>query len=100
MVAPEMAANDAARMQPFSKKRGFTVPVGDWIAEKGATLGPLVAAQSGIAEVCDASAVERLFAAGADHGKAQWTLLFYALWHRHHIAGGSASGDVFDVLGG
>ncbi len=85
--------------KPFSKKRGFTVPVGDWIAEKGAKLGPLVAAQPGIADVCDASAVERLFAAGADQGKAQWTLLFYALWHRHHIEGASTSGDVFDVLG-
>lgn len=83
---------------PFLKKRGFTVPVGDWIAERGQALGPLVAAQPGIAEICDPDAVTRLFAGGAEQGQAQWTLLFYALWHQHHIAGGHASGDVFEVL--
>ena len=30
--------------EPFARKRGFTVPVGDWIARRGAQLGPLVAA--------------------------------------------------------
>ena len=83
---------------PFSKKRGFTVPVGDWIAERSAALGPLVAAQPGIAEICDPDAVTRLFADGTEQGQAQWTLLFYALWHQRHIAGGDATGDVFEVL--
>jgi len=84
--------------KPFEKKRGFTVPVGDWIAGQGARLGPLVAAQPGIAEVCDADAVKRLFGAGADKGQAQWTLLFYALWHRRHIEGADTAGDVFEAL--
>ena len=85
--------------RPFSKKRGFTVPVGDWITERGRALGPLVAAQPGVGEICDPDAVTRLFAGGAEQGQAQWTLLFYALWHQRHIAGGDASGDVFAVLG-
>ena len=84
--------------KPFTKKRGFTVPVGDWIAGRGAALGPLVAAQQGIAEVCDADAVKRLFAAGREHGHAQWILLFYALWHQRHIIGADAASDVFGVL--
>ena len=38
--------------KPFARKRGFTVPVGAWIAEKGRQLGPLVDAQPGVAEAC------------------------------------------------
>lgn len=84
--------------KPFTKKRGFTVPVGDWIADKGEKLGELVAANAGIAEVCDRDAVKRLFSAGRDQGQAQWTLLFYALWHKRHIEGADVSGNVFGVL--
>ena len=84
--------------KPFQRKRGFTVPVGAWISGRGAALGPLVAAQPGIAEICDKDAVVRLFGAGAEQGKAQWTLLFYALWHQRHIMDGNADGDVFAAL--
>ena len=85
----------------FSRKRGFTVPVGEWIAAKGRKLGPLVAAQQGVAEVCKPDAVDKLFAAadaGGKLGKAAWTLLFYALWHRRHILARIPDGDVFDTL--
>ncbi|WNJ99243.1 asparagine synthase (glutamine-hydrolyzing) [Thalassospiraceae bacterium LMO-JJ14] len=84
--------------KPFSKKRGFTVPVGAWISGRGGALGALVAANPGIAAVCDPDAVKRLFSAGPGQGQAQWTLLFYALWHKRHIEGRDASGDVFAVL--
>jgi len=84
--------------RPFSPKRGFTVPVGSWISVQGSRLGGLVAGQAGIAEMCDTDAVKRLFVAGDDNGHAQWTLLFYALWHQHHIVGTKSDGDVFDVL--
>jgi asparagine synthase (glutamine-hydrolysing) len=86
--------------QPFAKKRGFTVPVGAWIARRGAQLGSLVAAQPCIREICVPAAVEKLFAnaAGKHEGFAAWTLLFYALWHRHHIAGLSPGPDVFATL--
>ena len=36
----------------FERKRGFTVPVGEWIFKQGANLGPLVAANPAIAEAC------------------------------------------------
>ena len=85
--------------EPFARKRGFTVPVADWIAAGGARLGPLVAAQPGIVEICRPKAVEALFrATGKHHAFAAWTLLFYALWHQHHILGQSAEGDVFATL--
>lgn len=84
--------------KPFTKKRGFTVPVGQWIADLGPNLGGLVADQPGISEVCTPDDVRALFAAGAAQGKAQWTLLFYALWHQRHVMGVDAAGDVMDVL--
>ena len=86
--------------RPFAPKQGFTVPVGAWIAGQGARLGPLVAAQPGVAEVADPGRVAALFrAAGARReGFAAWTLLFYALWHRTHILGLPPEGDVFEAL--
>ncbi|MEO5337309.1 MAG: asparagine synthase (glutamine-hydrolyzing) [Magnetospirillum sp. WYHS-4] len=87
--------------RPFERKRGFTVPVGDWIAARGRTLGPLVAAQPGIAEACRREAVERLFAsADPKAGKAAWTLLFYALWHQRHILGRRLAPDAMEALAG
>jgi asparagine synthase (glutamine-hydrolysing) len=67
----------------------------------------LVAKQPAIEEICNADAVESLFAAagggnktGQKAGQAAWVLLFYALWHRRHIRGIVPEGGVFDVLGG
>ena len=87
---------------PFAPKQGFTVPVGHWIAGQGARLGPLVAAQPGVAEIAAPERVQALFrnAAGRHESFAAWTLLFYALWHRAHIEGRATDGDVFDTLAG
>jgi len=91
--------------KPFARKKGFTVPVGEWIGRQGARLGPLVARQSCVEEICNPGAVESLFAAsgcggnGQKAGQAAWVLLFYALWHRRHIEQLEGAGGVFDVLG-
>ena len=83
----------------FERKRGFTVPVADWIAREGASLGPLVARQEGIAEICEPRNVESLFRnVTARSGHAAWTMLFYALWHRRHMLGHMPAGDVFETL--
>lgn len=87
----------------FLPKRGFTVPVAEWIAEQGKRLGPLVARASGVAELCHPEAVERLYAGLAPGrapkgGAAAWALLFYALWHRRHMLGQRPVGDVFATL--
>ncbi len=85
---------------PFAPKQGFTVPIGVWIAQQGARLGPLVATQPGVAEIARADRVAALFrhATGKREAHAAWTLLFYALWHRAHILGLPAGGDVFEAL--
>lgn len=85
--------------RPFERKRGFSVPVGEWIVAKGSQLAPLVAGQAGVAACCDSAAVEHLFRTTSAH-KAfpAWILLFYALWHQCHIQGIDTVGTVFDVL--
>ncbi len=84
----------------FAPKRGFTVPVGEWIKGQGARLGPLVAAQPGVAEIAEPHRVEALFRASGRGGEAMaaWVLLFYALWHQCHILGLPPEGDVFEAL--
>ena len=93
-LADNFPATDA-----FAKKRGFTVPVAEWIAGQGKILGPLLARQPGIQEICQPGGVEALFSAVTrDNAGQAWTLLFYALWHRHHMIGRPSNGDVFEVL--
>ena len=83
----------------FERKRGFTVPVAEWIAAEGVRLGPLVARQEGVAEMCSPSKVEALFrGVTTSGGQAAWALLFYALWHRRHMLGHMPVGDVFETL--
>ena len=89
--------------KPFERKRELTMPVVQWISGRGTELGPLVAAQPGVAEACRPGTVESLFASvGVDDRavRAAWTLLFYALWHRRHILLRPPEGDVFETLAG
>ena len=89
------------KARPFKAKRGFTVPVGPWMASHGRELGVRLAAQTCITEICRPGAVENIYAAaGTKNSQARWTLLFYALWHRVHMEGADPAGGVFDVLEG
>ena len=84
--------------EPFSPKRGFTVPVADWLAKKP-ELGALLAAQPSIQALCRPGSVEALFQRlDKRNGFAAWTLLFYALWHHRHIQNRPVSGGVFETL--
>jgi asparagine synthase (glutamine-hydrolysing) len=73
--------------QPLARKRGFTVPVARWIARRAGEIGPLVARSAAIREICRREEVERVFAMAETRraGRAAWSLLFYAMWHRRHI---------------
>lgn len=83
----------------FNKKQGFTVPVGEWIMKRGAQLAPLIARQSGIAELTQKDSVEKLFTSGGRKEMiAAWSLLFYACWHSIHIENKKFDGDVFALL--
>jgi asparagine synthase (glutamine-hydrolysing) len=86
--------------RPFAPRLGPTLPVGDWIKGQGRRLGPLVAAQPGVAEIADPAKVRLLFGdiRRRRHSFACWKLLFYALWHRRHILGRPPVGDVFETL--
>jgi asparagine synthase (glutamine-hydrolysing) len=82
----------------WSRKKGFTTPVGAWIAPRAADLGPRIAAVQGVREVCDVEAVRAAF--GKD-GAAQtrWPLLFYALWWTIHIDGATVGEASEAVIG-
>jgi len=83
--------------EPWARKKGFTVPVADWIAPRAADLGPRVAAVQGIAEACDPDAVRAVFT-DARQAHNRWRLLFYALWWTIHV-GGASPAEAAEALG-
>jgi asparagine synthase (glutamine-hydrolysing) len=83
--------------EPWARKRGFTVPVADWIAPRAADLGPRIAAVQGVAEACDVDAVRAVFTDGRQ-AHNRWRLLFYALWWSIHV-GGASPAEAAEALG-
>ncbi len=92
-----LAAN-APIARPYARKTGFNPPVGEWIAVRKSLLEPMVANEPGIAEAFTNDDVHRVFFDPEKNPQAAWSLLFYALWHSHHVLGTSAEGTVEDVL--
>jgi len=87
--------------EPFTRKRGFTVPAAQWIAKAGPKIGKLVAKQPGVVAACNPVAVEALYTSSRKHERAAaWVLLFYAVWHQRHIVGREVGGDTFEFLSG
>ena len=82
----------------FARKKGFKPPVGRWIAARAAAIAPLLATQPGIAALLPGDSVRARLAAAAADPQPAWSLLFYALWHSHHVLGVDAQGDVATVL--
>lgn len=74
---------------PWGRKKGFTVPVADWIAPRAADLGARIAAVQGVAQACDLDAVRAVFTDDRQ-ASSRWPLLFYALWWTIHIGGATA----------
>ena len=96
-------AKAAPDLEIHRQMKPATFPALQWVAEDAARLGPLVADNAGIAELCRPGAVTKLFSrVGTSHSKrlghAAWQLLFFALWHAVHIEGKSAQGDTVAVL--
>lgn len=89
--------------EAFSRKRGFTVPVGEWIASRGRTLGELVARQPEINEIAKPERVRAIFSSanGKREGFAAWNLLFYSLWYKGAFERRAVAGkDIFATLEG
>ena len=85
--------------KPFAKKQGFTVPIGEWMALKAHDIAPLLAKQTGVAEICRPGGISKAFSQRNKHCVfAAWTLLFYGLWHQIHVVGVSPMGSVTEVL--
>lgn len=85
----------------FERKRGFTVPVAEWIRSRGGALAGLVARQEGVQALCNAAAVPALFRANDKRaGQAAWALLFFALWHQIHILGAKPAPTPEETLAG
>ena len=82
----------------YARKKGFKPPVGAWMAAEAKRLGPLVAAEPGVAEVFSPEQVQAAFDAAAKAPQPAWSLLFYALWHCRHALGLDCDGDIGAVL--
>ena len=82
----------------YARKKGFKPPVGPWMAARADELSSLVSAQPGVAEIMPREQVVAAFANAAHDSQPAWSLLYYALWHSHHIAGVPADGDIPEVL--
>ena len=82
----------------YARKKGFKPPVGTWMQARAGELVPLLAAQPGIAACIAPDFVQATFATAAQESQRAWSLLFYALWHSHHILGLPSDGDIGAVL--
>ncbi|MFP5344153.1 MAG: asparagine synthase (glutamine-hydrolyzing) [Gammaproteobacteria bacterium] len=87
----------------WSRKRGFTVPVRDWLrGERLQRLQRVLPAHPAIRRWCDAAAVQRLLAAQERSGNFSqplWSLLQFAVWHTLFIEGnGARPADECDPL--
>ena len=91
-------AKNVAAAEPYARKTGFNPPVGAWIAARKAATAALVAGAPGIAELDAAAAVRRVFAVPEKNAQRAWSLLFYALWHSHHVLGVAPEGSVEETL--
>jgi asparagine synthase (glutamine-hydrolysing) len=83
--------------EPFAKKRGFSVPVQQWMGKKASLIAPLVAHQAGIIEFLPPEQVIRIFSEGKNHFAA-WVLLAYAVWHQAHIIKVPCTNEAFSFL--
>jgi len=82
---------------PWAKKQGFVVPAGKWLTQYRQAIEPLLVRHPAIVEMGLTGKIAEVF---DDPKKAQagWNLLFYALWHSHHVLGVESGGTVAEVL--
>ena len=74
--------------QPFAKKKGFNVPVNEWLKKKSHILAPLLARQDSLKQFMNPNELENFVT--HMNGKTAygvWEIFFYALWHKIHKHG-------------
>jgi asparagine synthase (glutamine-hydrolysing) len=94
----EWLARNVPAAEPFARKQGFNPPIGEWIAGRAGRVADLVAAQPGVAEILPSDQVRAAIGDAARRGQPAWSLVFYALWHSHHVLGIASDGSVEEVL--
>ncbi len=77
------------QMDVWRKKRGFTVPIRDWMEEKRSEVAAYLLSHDGIKEITHRGALEDFLTQSLSKrgAKLAFTLLCYALWHDAHIQG-------------
>ena len=98
LILREFLAEICPEAGAFARKKGFNPPIGRWMAARHPELAALVAAQPGVAPLLPAADVARAMAAAEHDPQPAWSLLFYALWHTHHVLGRRVEGDIAAVL--
>ena len=82
----------------WERKMGFNPPTGHWMTARRESIEKLIIAQPGIKELSLQPLVRKAFANPMKTPQAAWNILFYALWHSHHVLGVSAEGSIGEVL--
>lgn len=79
--------------EPFSKKKGFRVPVADWMQARREELAVFIGKQTFVQKYCHVEKVEAFFRTFTDKDEFQaWSLLTIALWYKYHICGEEIEG--------
>jgi asparagine synthase (glutamine-hydrolysing) len=84
--------------ESYAGKTGFNPPVGQWIAARRSLIEQLVCAQPGVGELLSREDICRVFSDLKKTPQAAWSLIFFALWHSHHVLGLFCDGTIEDVL--
>jgi asparagine synthase (glutamine-hydrolysing) len=84
--------------KPYARKKGFSVPLASWMSPHASRLAKLVASEPGIAAIFSQEEVRNAFEKCHADLQPAWSLLFFALWHSHHILKIDCAGDVERVL--
>lgn len=72
--------------EPWAKKRGFTVPVAQWIAPRASELATSLAQVEAVRAACSAETARAVFSDDS-HASLRWPLLFLGMWGRIHTEG-------------
>ncbi len=85
----------------FLKKKGFTVPIYDWIPKKSKLLSHLLSKNKILYEFIKPSQIKKICMNCANNKKATtivWRLLFFSIWFLVHHENVKVEGNSFDML--
>ena len=94
----EWLSQNLPEADAMSKKQGFIPPMGQWIEQYRSRIEPHLLVNPGLAELSLLPAVRQVFSDLQRYPQAAWNLIFYALWHSHHVLGLPAEGGIEEAL--